>query len=407
MSDSITKGIHALNINPAQKKEIRQYADLVIYRFQPILKGGVDSEEEEFYQDSLDSVDFTSYQDALPQNNANSVDSPSNQSNISQVDSPSNQESSLFQGELKPKKEAVDQLKSTFFPRLRRLITKLHLCSDPARLSNDPALYLQRILDFQPKFSYTIYHIKRALHILCPDKTIYLPKNDQPFQELKSFRICQFELYLSCVLWNESHEFIQASCASIERLGLSRVYSLARYGSIPTTWTPEDTSEVLGTIDSAIGCFTRSECELVLWDWSDEKIRGINKSMKNCHGLHQNEPVIQIAKSLLPIMKLSRLLLSKLPPCCEERLPHFTEMRTEQLESLEELPRKVVSCFGDFVKDLITASMQREGHHIHDFDEKARSLKSLFDSSSLIISLHIIPLISDADSFPGQNSFKT
>ncbi|PLW16098.1 hypothetical protein PCANC_17486 [Puccinia coronata f. sp. avenae] len=89
----------ALKIHPAKKKEIRQYSDLVVYRFQTLLK----KYDPDYNSDS------------------NSEISESNDSNKSQEDYPS-------QGQLTTKTDAWNQLRSTLLPLVRDLITDMHLC---------------------------------------------------------------------------------------------------------------------------------------------------------------------------------------------------------------------------------------------------------------------------------------
>jgi hypothetical protein len=133
--------------------------------------------------------------------------------------------------------------------------------------------------------------------------------------------------------------------------------------------------------------------------------------LNDCQSIHQkpptrqNKPVIQIAKSLLTIIKLSRLLFGKILICCKKWLPFFTGMPSKQLQSSKEFPEKAFSCLCDLWRHLKVESAP--DHPWPNFAGTAQLLKAGFNSPLLIILLQVIPLISDTDSIPGQDSFKS
>ncbi|PLW16092.1 hypothetical protein PCANC_17493 [Puccinia coronata f. sp. avenae] len=90
----------ALRIDPAKKKEIRQYADLVIYRFRAIMEEDADSDEEDLYVSS-DSVDLTSIQDRVSQDAANAIGSTPNQENCQNAGPGANNAADAFMHSLR------------------------------------------------------------------------------------------------------------------------------------------------------------------------------------------------------------------------------------------------------------------------------------------------------------------
>ncbi|PLW41326.1 hypothetical protein PCANC_17343 [Puccinia coronata f. sp. avenae] len=152
----------------------------------------------------------------------------------------------------------------------------------------------------------------------------------------------------------------------------TRVLTCALQECSHSVWTPEDTWAILETIDSAIGCFQHSEFDLVDADWSGD-MNDIDGILSDCLAwTHKpvvaqgDERVIQMAKSLLPVIKMSRFL-SHFQPYCKMWLPHSTGMSSQELEDLQ----------------------------VH-------FVKLEFENALIAVLIHMVPLISDADIYPGQ-----
>ncbi|PLW48278.1 hypothetical protein PCANC_12887 [Puccinia coronata f. sp. avenae] len=241
----------APQINPATKKEIRQYADLVIYRFQMLNKkydsnyreGALDSDTSDFDPDTSDSDPDTSEsdgfnptQDELPQDEADpAAEVPSNLENHSEgLYDP---EDYPPQGQL-TKTGAWDQLNSTLLPLLTDLITNMHVCLDPARLLKDPAVNLSLVLELQPRLDHTLHQIKHAINILCPKRESDSWRRELHPQKFKSSRLLPLKVALKENLWGLTSSLIREFCRDIKALGLSYPYFRSRYDSGDWRWKP-------------------------------------------------------------------------------------------------------------------------------------------------------------------------
>ncbi|PLW48304.1 hypothetical protein PCANC_12879 [Puccinia coronata f. sp. avenae] len=201
MTDCTTSKV--IEMDPATTKEVRQYADLVIHRFEILFDRLRDARlvdgdsrgsslADDFFEASTDSVD-------------------------------SDQESYVSQRGLKTKSDAWTQLKATLLPLLRDLVTKMQLCLDPTCLSENPVPTLQLILDIQPQLEDTFFQIKHAERFISSD--------------------------------HHAHSRVSTS---IVGLGLSYPYTRS-----PNAWMLERTSTALKVIHFAIVCLNASEFDLV------------------------------------------------------------------------------------------------------------------------------------------------
>ncbi|PLW16103.1 hypothetical protein PCANC_17484 [Puccinia coronata f. sp. avenae] len=273
-------------MDPATTKEVRQYADLVIHRFEIL---------------------FDRLRDARL------VDGDYGGSSLAD---------DFFEA-------STDSLKATLLPLLRDLVTKMQLCLDPTCLSENPVPTLQLILDIQPQLEDTFLQIKHATAL-------------------------RSGLYRQIIM------LIQESQRSIVGLGLS--YPHARS---PDVWMLERKSTALKVIDFAI-----------------------------------------VAQSLLPIIKLSRLFFNKLSTYGKQSLPFFTEMHSDQLKPIQNLPCRVLSALRKFLKHLGLASSPERIFPRLLLAKTTKLLKASCEPSLVIISHHFILLAPDAYSSAGQNSFK-
>ncbi|PLW48292.1 hypothetical protein PCANC_12892 [Puccinia coronata f. sp. avenae] len=205
---------------------------------------------------------------------------------------------------------------------------------------------------------------------------------------------------------------IAASCEDIKKLGLSYPYSQSRGHCCDWKWKPEETSAFLAVIGSAIGYLKQSEFHLVQRGWPDtvcdmddmlvmfqKWIQDPNKSIRAPLQI----PYIQLAQSLLPMIKLIRLFFNKLSAYGKETFPIFTEIHLDQLESIQKLPRKILHWLRKLLKQFNFAAKHPRPEPLHA--RTVTSLKDCLEPSLLIISHHFILLTSTPNSLAAQNSF--
>ncbi|OAV94256.1 hypothetical protein PTTG_12643 [Puccinia triticina 1-1 BBBD Race 1] len=185
---------------------------------------------------------------------------------------------------------------------------------EPARLREDPAHHLQVILGIQSEHGETRDEINSAaLQIL---RLLLESDHDQYQKELKSFRLNSLLNVLIYLRWHLSALF-SASIDSIQQLALAACSSsLSGYQS-------ECRSDALRRIDSTLAWLIGSEFHLVQLHWPDD-LGSMNAKLERLLGLiattaclEENlfvpaSPLIKLAESVLPIIKLARLFINKL-----------------------------------------------------------------------------------------------
>ncbi|KAH9452637.1 hypothetical protein Pst134EB_016591 [Puccinia striiformis f. sp. tritici] len=201
---------------------------------------------------------------------------------------------------------------------------------NPINLSGEPLSTLQSILMIQSQLDHTLnqfpsalQRIGRVMSTLRSGRT-----NDQYLKEFKYFRGGGlFYLYTSRVI-KELVKLFKQSYRLIRQMGLSfeRNHDPTRIDATRQLIL-EHTSSACKEIDSAIEWLEGSEFDLVQWDWPSE-ICNINEQLEdlmyliNHASLDQadskptnellNQRNMRLAKTIPPIVKLSRLFLEKL-----------------------------------------------------------------------------------------------
>ncbi|KAA1127108.1 hypothetical protein PGTUg99_022446 [Puccinia graminis f. sp. tritici] len=323
------------------------------------------------------------------------------------------------------KKDLLTKLRSNLLPELGRQITDLVSPLDPTCLKEDPGLQLEIILAVQSELEGTLSQIQSAILTLCsePLTSESIRNNDQHRKELKSFRATGLHYRITeellpdvMYIFDESEELILQMKLSAKRDPQQPNIAYTRSQII------EYESFSLEGIRSSILWLEGSEFDLVQYHWPKET-RGIDKQLEALLNLingtaHLKEgsrmfgplsdPAVRLSKSLLPIIKLSRLFLDKLSNrgMNRKRLPLHTEMRSDQLATLYELAGRVGCEISDVLRVLRT--VDRPGDH---FVRPActpitTALEGHFESALLLIPLYFLPLVPDTDGFPIQTHFK-
>ncbi|EHS62517.1 uncharacterized protein PGTG_20638 [Puccinia graminis f. sp. tritici CRL 75-36-700-3] len=120
------------------------------------------------------------------------------------------------------------------------------------------------------------------------------------------------------------------------------------------------------------------------------------------------EPVFHLAKLAIPLIKISKLFFTKLSKCGlnKTRLPLFTEMASEQIESL-------ANSLGQVTRDIIELGgllpKADDGDATgQDFVKIADKLRSRYEAPLVALLLYVIPSIPDSDDgFPTQSYYRT
>ncbi|KAA1103046.1 hypothetical protein PGT21_005023 [Puccinia graminis f. sp. tritici] len=182
----------------------------------------------------------------------------------------------------------------------------------------------------------------------------------------------------------------------------------------------------LQLIERAINCLEGSEFDVVQVDWRykfnqsvinghlRELLRRINpttpldeqNSMPGPQTL--SEPVVNLTKSVLPVIKLCRLFFNKLSErgMNRKRLPLFTKMCSYQLDLISRLAGDIAGKLDRILSILRAADTILDEHTIRSLTKTVKALETHFETPFLLILLHFLPIIPDTVGNPVQNYFK-
>ncbi|KNE98459.1 hypothetical protein PSTG_08198 [Puccinia striiformis f. sp. tritici PST-78] len=298
---------------------------------------------------------------------------------------------------------------------------------DPSNSHSQQAteLKFKCISDNQPKVEWIMERIRYLVVVFYPEPTTARVRTDD--QHLRRLKSCRLRSLRSTFL--EACRLICRSFgAAIELVKLMKLKEspeqFKRLSQEHRRLTYHVKMAAL-LVDSTIESIEGSDWDLAVKSWQVE-FEGNQDLLKSMMTLiepetdiletgdresvakYVREPVIHLAKLLIPIMKLSRLFFNKISVrgINTKRLPLFTEMCSEQIESLAMSHGSVSSSFVHILS-LLDAADRAPGvvPHVH-FIGSVRCLKNIFEAPLLIVLLYLVPAIPDTDGFPIQNYYK-
>ncbi|KAI7936335.1 hypothetical protein MJO29_015638 [Puccinia striiformis f. sp. tritici] len=194
------------------------------------------------------------------------------------------------------------------------------------------------------------------------------------------------------------------------------------------------TSSTCEGIESIIKWLDGSEFDLIQWNWPTG-IQNIEDQLKQLMILISNRPpsedeenlvelpmealggeILEVAKSIPPIIKLSRLFFNKLskPEFHRKQLPISTGMRSDQLEKLDTLTTTIREDLDRFLDGLKTSHLTRAvTRQDREITVKAivqitGSLDEHFNAALFLIFMYFVPVIpDDTKRLSIQNNFRT
>ncbi|KAI9603245.1 hypothetical protein H4Q26_002563 [Puccinia striiformis f. sp. tritici PST-130] len=121
-----------------------------------------------------------------------------------------------------------------------------------------------------------------------------------------------------------------------------------------------------------------------------------------------SESATQLAKSVVPVMKLSRLFFDKMSRrgMNQKKLPLYTTMSSHQLNTIDELAQNIEGRLTTILRGLGDADTYHEPDTSELLTEVVQEIEAHFDAGILLILLHFVPIIPDTDGFPVQNYYK-
>ncbi|KNE94184.1 hypothetical protein PSTG_12515 [Puccinia striiformis f. sp. tritici PST-78] len=123
-----------------------------------------------------------------------------------------------------------------------------------------------------------------------------------------------------------------------------------------------------------------------------------------------NEALLDLAKLLIPIIKISRLFFQKLSTRGMDRkqFPKFTQMCSHELNTMAISPQRVADELAKIVQTFRDTDRTYPGATFRRLVEQVQVIETHFKEVLLLILLHFIPIVPEADNeFLSQNYFKT
>ncbi|POV96354.1 hypothetical protein PSHT_15178 [Puccinia striiformis] len=284
------------------------------------------------------------------------------------------------------KSDLLFQLHSSYLPQLRHQITTLSESLKPSDLLKNPHSKFNFISEIQ------LYVLQYALTSCFLDAII-----------------CVFyhfgDLIRQLKLTTQKHD-CKADLASVREDILCEV------------------DHSLFMIEEAITWVNGSEFDIVQVGWRNEK-REIGESVQELLSMISpanpatkgekqserkplSESATQLAKSVVPVMKLSRLFFDKMSRrgMNQKKLPLYTTMSSHQLNTIDELAQNIEGRLTTILRGLGDADTYHEPDTSELLTEVVQEIEAHFDAGILLILLHFVPIIPDTDGFPVQNYYK-
>ncbi|KAH9447443.1 hypothetical protein Pst134EA_029480 [Puccinia striiformis f. sp. tritici] len=323
---------------------------------------------------------------------------------------------------LRSKKDLPSELSDRLLPLLQNHFSSLEQALDRAILREDTASQLALVLELQRQIGQTLHQTIRTMDEFTPGR---VPEpnqtDDQHYKDLKCFRLYGLDVSIREDMRSQLISILEHSRKVIEEL------------KTPTKIFPSDISGMCFEIDGIelpLSWLQSSELRLIWKSWgTDLYCIGVALEMLTYlttptydsdedSFIILSESAVQLGKSLLPIMRLSKLFFDKLERegMYKKKAPVFTKMSSQQLTLLNKSVGEVVSSINNMYQEL---------KHFRDFDERGEDvfppdppwqygrrmnliidrLKTHFSTITLLVAIYIVPLFSDVNDLSTQTHF--
>ncbi|POW02870.1 hypothetical protein PSTT_11513 [Puccinia striiformis] len=333
--------------------------------------------------------------------------------------------SALSASEVESQQDLLNELQSRLLPALQYQITVLSLSLDPSRIQKDPAKNLNIALKVQLELDYTLDQLRSAVATVCRGPAITTNRSDDHhLKSLKSYRLHHLKTKLLSLYQRLCDTFVLAS-ELIQQMGFtSELPKNLHQTDVLRRCLDEPVHIASACIKTSIDWLNASDLHIGQDSWEpffsfmEDPLKDLISRLNPLTDLtdenqeptikYVREPVIQLAKLAVPIIKLIRIFYNKLSEggLNRERLPRYTEMCSNQIESLSKSPDGLCIDIRDIVVLLDLANLNRAGVLPMAFLDVTNRLKTRFESPMFLLLLYCIPLIPDNDGLNIQNYYK-
>ncbi|KNF06823.1 hypothetical protein PSTG_00136 [Puccinia striiformis f. sp. tritici PST-78] len=333
--------------------------------------------------------------------------------------------------EIESKEVLYDRLHQCLLPLLWQHITTLEALLDAEGLQREPVSKLKLLSKLASEIDRNLTQVISAVIVICPETLseaeAEAEADDHQLKQFKVYRLVELrKMMYEHVLtvgrvFYETHEHIQ-------RLGLST--SSRWFDDEEGSAIEQATMEALDNIETFIEDLKRSDLDIADDVWKAwfpffnllllSAIKLFMPTTADTNRLWYSartlvhEPLINLVRSAIPIIKLSKLFFYKLSSKGMNRSRSFmgdlyTEINSNQLNDFCEGARVVSHLITRFFCSISRADMNfGEGPiRTRSLVDDTERLASHFDNLSLLLVRYLIPLIQETDPLgPEQNYYK-
>jgi hypothetical protein len=302
----------------------------------------------------------------------------------------------------------------------------------PSHLQKESGKNLKLLLQSQSALDHSLRQIKCIIDILCPQH-LGIPNrtDDQHLKALKLYRLYGLKSKFSKLLSQELLNIFRKAPELIQRSNLSTENPISQTDDPtrnPSAFLAkhtlislaEHTLPALDLAESMVDWLKGSDLDLAQEFWNfklvtlDELVRlckemcVVMNNKESAGNQLVREPVIQLARLVIPIIKLSRLFLYKLSRqgLNQRRLDLlYTKMSSDQIKSLSKAAGNITRDLLQLLILFTRADTAYGAVSSQQLTEKAQTLKDSFESPLLLSILYLLPLIPETDSSPPQGSY--
>jgi hypothetical protein len=211
-------------------------------------------------------------------------------------------------------------------------------------------------------------------------------------KEFKCYRLRGLHASIRVKLKTDICDFFHNSGGIIEEIGLPRQQRLACIGDL--------SHELRNSIDLAIRWSKASELHLLSDCWLEalDDIEGAWEDLlviADSTNRQIRAPVVQLAQSFVPLLKLIKLFFNKFLILCltKEDVRSCTDMSTQELLSFEKLAQDIAESIFSSVCRIEEAAEADQANSSRSFVQRVKSLSPLFQSLLLLSTLYVLPLL--------------
>ncbi|WAR60587.1 hypothetical protein PtB15_9B526 [Puccinia triticina] len=270
------------------------------------------------------------------------------------------------------KKAHLKRLQTELLPLLHQLFKKISDLLDPIDLRNRPGAQLKLLLEAQSKLEHTFAQLQSARGVLSRGTCPKTESSDAHLEDIKSYRLFQLDCCIHDDLWPTMCVAFKYCSNLIQLLRLSSenfqaesptemcFTKICLRDDWPRFRDPTDiasartgvvnaTSEIFRMIDLALRLTRGSDFYVLRYHWPTQMnwiaselfvffqvTKEIETVMNQCPALIEAHPLVSVARSIIPTLKLSRVFLKKLSG--EDPRPQFSDLTSRQLADLGESP---------------------------------------------------------------------